>query len=376
MIDISQVRSFFPVTEEWIYFDHAAVGPLATPVVEAVQHHLATICRHGCAHHDVWDRVIDETRSRAATLIGCRPDEIALTTSTSEGANIVAKGLEFQRGDNIVVPDKEFPANLLPWKDLEQDGVEVREVPLTAGRISVERLLQQVDHRTALVAVSSVAYHNGYRIALEDLGRALAEHEIPLYVDAIQSLGVLSVDVERCAVSFLSADSHKWLMGLEGAALFYCRAEMLPRLRPPFVSWRSVEEPFNFQRPRIELAATARRFEYGAYNLAGICALNATLKLILEVGIDAISQHVLRLTDRLVRGLHERGMAVLSPRAEAERSGIVTFRYTEGQHDYTEEVVRLREKGIIVSARGGGIRVSPHLYNTEEEIDTLLEALP
>jgi len=195
-------------------------------------------------------------------------------------------------------------------------------------------------------------------------------------VDAIQSLGALPMDVKACRVSFLSADAHKWLLGMEGAALFYCSRKMLDRIRPPFVSWRSVEDPFDFHPPEMKLAKTARRFEYAAYNMAGIHALNAALKLFLETGMERIGRRVLELSARLAEKLDAKGMEILSPRGPGERSGIVTFRYPGENRDYEDLAHELEARRVVISARGGGIRAAPHFYNNEEDIEAFLEALP
>jgi selenocysteine lyase/cysteine desulfurase len=376
MQDLAALRNLYPAVKKWIYLDHAAVGTMSRPVVDAMHGYIDDVSNNGCANYLAWEATIEKTRERCASLIGCSADEIALTSSTSEGANIVAKGLGFAPGDNIVVPAMEFPANHCPWQDLEQDGVELRVVPLKGGRATIEDILERVDSRTRLAAVSSVAYHNGYRIDLKALGAALDDLGVPLYVDAIQSLGALPLDVKECAISFLSADSHKWLLGVEGAALFYCSSEMLDRIRPPYVSWRSVENPYEFHTPGLKLAGTARRFEYGAYNMGGIYGFNAALKIFLDAGMDRISERVLAIADRLAAGLEEKGMEILSPRGADERSGIVTFHHPGPSRDCEALCEELKKKNkIVVSARGGGIRVSPHFYNNENDIDGFLEAL-
>ncbi len=375
-MDIKGLRDLFPVTKKWAYLDHAATGSLADPVHEALSGHLEDFSRNGCANFPDWEKTIVETRQRCATLVGAAPEEIAITKSTSDGAIILARGLPFRRDDNIVIPDMEFPANYCPWKDLEQDGVHCRVVPLRDGRIAIDDLLAAVDGRTRLVALSSVAYHNGFRIDLKRLGEELHARGVPLYVDAIQSLGAFPIDVDECRISFLSADSHKWLLGLEGVGFFYCRRSMLDEIRPPFVSWRSMEEPFDLHATELRFAPTARRFEYAAYNLAGIFGFNAALGLLLGIGIAVIEERVLALTDRLVALLEKRGLDILSPRAEGEKSGIVTFRYIDRKVDYSALANELKRKGVVVSARGGGLRAAPHFYNNNEDLEKLLEALP
>ncbi len=372
--DLERVRALFPVTKNRVYLNHAATCPLAAPVAEAVHKHVDDLTSNASTNYEAWEVMLEELRGRCAALLGCTSAEVALTGSTSEGANIVARGLGFRPGENIVVPDMEFPANLFPWKALEQDGVSIRIVPLSEGRVTVDAILEQADARTRLVAVSSVAYHNGYRIDLETLGAALEDRGIPLYVDAIQSLGALPLDVRQCRIAFAAADSHKWLLGMEGAGLFYCASEWLDRIRPPYVSWRSVKDPFDFEKTTIDLLGTAGRFEYASYNIAGFHGFNAAAGLLLDLGIDSIAQRILSLTDHLAARMKERGIEIVSPRNEKEKSGIVTFR-APGGRDAEALVMELASRKISLTARGGGIRVSPHFYNTVEELDLLMEAL-
>ena len=255
MVDLwDSYRRLFPVTRRWIYFNHAATAPYSILTARAMERYIQDLEQEGGRSYEKWEGVREEVRLRAAALLRCRPDEVALVANTSEGANIVARGLGFEAGDNVVIPEREFPANVYPWLNLERRGVEVRRVPLREGRIDLDLFLDRVDGRTRLAALSSVAYHNGFRVDLERLGSGLAARGVPLYVDAIQSLGVFPMDVHRCRVSFLAADGHKWLLGPEGAGIFFCARDRLASLDPPFASWMSVEEPGDFDRLVLEFA--------------------------------------------------------------------------------------------------------------------------
>lgn len=372
---ISAYRELFPVTKKWAYFNHAASSPYSSLTAKAMDGYIRDFEFNGGLGYAHWEKVRNETKELGAWMLGCDSSEVAITSNTSEGANIVAQGLNFKQGDNVVVPDKEFPANLYPWLNLEQKGVETRVVPLTDGRVTVEDILAATDKHTRLVAISSVFYHNGFRVDIETLGKRLKEKGILYYVDAIQSLGVFPLDVRECCISFLAADGHKWLLAPEGAALFFCAKENLKDISPSCVSWMSVKDMGNFDSSTMNLADDARKFETGTPPYAGIAGLHQALKTFKEIGLEKIEAQVLHLTSHLADGLRKKGYKLLSPlEIPEERSGIVVF----GHPDYDPEALKdmLKDAGVIVTLRGGGVRVSPHFYNNVEEVERLLNALP
>jgi selenocysteine lyase/cysteine desulfurase len=369
-----QYRDLFPVTQNWIYFNHAATAPFCSLTAKALTRYIEDFEQNGGANYQEWEKVREETRVLAGRIMNCAPGEVALTANTSEGANIVAQGLDWQAGENVVIPAQEFPANVFPWLNLRRKGVEVRIVPLSEGRLEIEDILSRVDGRTRVVAVSSVAFHNGFRLDMETLGRELHDRGVPFYVDAIQSLGYIPTDVQRCHISYLSADGHKWLLAPEGAALFYCREDRLAEINQAYLSWLSVREPFRFDDPRLELAPGARRFECGTPNVAGTVGLHASLKFLLEAGIGRIEERVLEIVRLAAEGLQAKGYRILSPWEEGERSGILTFDHPDHAAESLRD--RLKDAGVISTLRGGGVRISPHFYNNEEEIERFLSALP
>lgn len=367
-------RELFPVIRHWIYFNHAATSPYSVLTARAVEGYVRDMKENGGMNHRRWNVVREEARVLAGCLLNCPPESVALVSNTSEGANIVAQGLDFKSGDNVVIPDMEFPANVYPWLNLGQKGIETRRVDLKKGRVLIEDICARIDGRTKLVAASSVAYHNGYRLDLESLGRRLHEAGIPLYVDAIQSLGVIPMDVRRYRIAFLCADGHKWLLAPEGAALFYCAEEWLPALKQAYLSWLSVCNPFDFDDFAQEVAPGARRFECGAPHFAGIVGLHQSMKTLLEVGIDRIMTRVLELTDQAEEGLRSKGYEILSPREKDERSGILTFSHPKRSAEELTDL--LNDSKVVTTLRGGGVRISPHFYNSEEEIERFLDILP
>ncbi len=372
-MDIDKVRELFPVTKSYIYMNHAAVSPLPAPVRGAMERHLADVCEHGMARCKEWEEAVEQGRALAARLLGCGPDEIAFLKNTSEGIATVAGGLDWQPGDNVVLPAVEFPANVYPWLNLTGQGVEVRFVPQVEGRIRCRDILQAIDNGTRVVSISFVQFLSGFRADLKAIGRECRRRGVLLCVDAIQGLGALALDVRDMQIDFLAADGHKWLLGPEGAAIFFCSRQAMPKLRPSELGWLSVENQWNLLEYKLELRRDARRFECGTLNIAGIRGLAAAMEFLLDVGIERIESRVLELTDLLCAGLERKGYRLLSPRGPNEKSGIVSFYPKSG--GAFELYRRLTAERIVVSPREGLLRVSPHFYNTQEEIERLLSKL-
>jgi selenocysteine lyase/cysteine desulfurase len=374
-VNWQRVRSFFPVTREMAYLNHAGVAPISTRVEEALRRYAAEATRYGALRYDaVYDAEVERVRGRAATLLAARPEEIAFVKNTTEGLGIVATGLDWRPGDQVICCDLEYPSNVTVWQALRDRGVETVLLRGEGGRLPPERVAEALrSPRARLLALSSVEFGSGARNDLEALGSLCREHGVLFCVDAIQSLGCLALLPETWGVDFLAADGHKWLLSVEGCGIFYCSRRLLDRLRPTVVGWRNVADNRDFDRYQSQLAPTAVRFEEGTPNTPGIFALGAALDLLLEIGITPIAERVGTLTDRLVDGLRERGAQILSPRAPAEASGIISFRMPDEQPSRT--VARLRKEGIFTVVRRGAARASPHFYNDEAEIDALLNAL-
>ena len=365
-------RREFPVTGKYIYLDHSGVAPTSLRVKTAIEAFLAESAEGGAFHYPRWAQQIVEIRRSCAQLINAGADEIAFVKSTSHGLSIVAQGLDWRPGDNVLIYEKEFPSNIYPWLNLRSRGVEVRTIPSRDGRILLEDIARLMDSRTRLLAISSVQFSNGFRIDLAKAGALCRDNNVLLCVDAIQSLGVVPMDVKAFHVDFLSADAHKWLLGPEGIGIFYCSNRLAQQLSPPLIGWKSVQNELAFDRPDFLLKTNALRFEEGSLNLLGIFGLGAALALLFEVGIEQIEQRVLDLGDLILQEAGKRGCRVLTPRARHERGGNITV---AGNFDPALMRDALREKKIMVNARGGGIRVSPHFYNTTEEIITLFAML-
>jgi selenocysteine lyase/cysteine desulfurase len=375
VINWARTRSYFPVTRELAYLNHAGVAPISTRAQEAIERFSAEATRFGAFHYTrAYDHEIERVRGRAAELLSARPGEIAFVKNTTEGLGIVASGLDWQAGDRVVTCDLEYPSNVYPWWHLKSQGVETVMLAGVGGALPLESLESALrDPRVRLVSLSSVQFGSGARTDLAAVGRLCRERGVLFCVDAIQSLGCFPIDVEACGIDFLAADGHKWLLSVEGCGLFFCARRSLDLLTPRVVGWRSVTDNLDFDRYHLELQPGAGRFEEGTPNVPGIFALGAAIDLLLELDVEAIAARVLALTDRLVQGLAVRGAQLRSPRADGAASGIVSFRLPHEEPDAT--VKRLQAEGVFVIARRGGVRASPHFYNDEGDLDRLLQAL-
>ena len=364
-------RRQMPVTARWAYLDHAAVAPLPQPTSDAIAAWLQQAASEGDTCWQQWAAAVENTRSLASELIHAEPDEIALVPNTTFGLNVVARGFPWQPGDNVVVPENEFPSNLYAWMSLEEVGVQTRRVPLEHGRLDIQRLIEACDQRTRLIAVSWVGYASGWRIDVAELCRAAHDRNVLVMLDAIQGLGVFPLDVAATEVDFLAADGHKWLLGPEGAGIFYLRREHLPLLKSVQSGWNSVIGRHDFNhidwRPREEAA----RFEGGTQNMVGCIGLGASLELLRGVGVTSehspVAEAILALANDAKSMLEAAGAELISPCVPSHDSGIITFRVPG--RDPHELRKRSLAMGVALSVRGGGLRISLHGYNNRDDLE-------
>jgi selenocysteine lyase/cysteine desulfurase len=372
-MDWTAFRAEFPVTGQWAFLDHAAVAPLPKVAVSALHEYADSLASHGIGAISHWTHRIREVRALAARLLNAAPEEIAFIKNTSEGVSFVAEGFPFQPGDNVVLAAEEYPANQYPWMNQGYRGVEVRSVPSRGHRIDIDDLRKAIDARTRIVSLSFVEFASGFRNDLNAVGAMCRERNILFFVDAIQGLGVYPFDVRQTPVDFLAADSHKWLLGPEGQGIFWIRRELVDRLHCVSVGWNSVVDPLNFGKIDFQLKPGADRWESGALNVAGIAAMGASLQLLLNMGIERIQRRVEELTDYLCELAPNAGFEVFSSRLPGEKSGIVSLR--TGQRDPVTLVRQCRQARVIINQRVGRLRVSPHAYNNQHDLDRLLDAL-
>ena len=369
------VRREFPPRDNLIHLNHAGVAPWPARTAEAVCRFAEENARFGPLHYERWLKVEHELRRQAQTLLNApSPEDIALVKNTSEGLSMVAYGLQWQSGDNVVISDAEFPSNRIVWESLGDLGVEVRQARLAMAETPEDALFAAADEHTRLISISSVQYASGLRMDLARIGAWCRAHGVLFCVDAIQSLGALPCDVQAIGADFLVADGHKWLLAPEGLALFYVAERVRPVLRPTQYGWHMTEAPHDFERRCWKPAASARRYECGSPNMLGIQALSASLSLILEIGLDNISRIILDNTSYLIERIEEMpGMSVHSPQDPQRRSGIVSCCHASRP---SMEIVRyLREHGVICAERAVNIRISPHFYTGKSRLEHALGLL-
>jgi len=370
----NDMRTLFPIAPRYAYLDHAAIAPLSTPVRSTMEVFLGRLTEEpfDLAH---WERLRGQVRVRVAELLAVGPESIAFTKNTTSGLGLVAAGLDWEAGDNIVGVDREFPANIYPWMGLKRKGVELRLYRPEQGRIDLKALARLCDRRTRVVAISAVQFWSGFRTDLDALRTALKGHDALLVVDAIQAAGAMHLDLSSAPVDFLCAGAQKWLLGPIGVGFAYVGPRMLERLNPVTIGTDSVVRDEEYFQYDLTLKPDARRFEEAAPNYPGILGMGAAVNLLLRAGSRAVEEVVLRLADRLRDELPRRGYElVLKPALPSERSGIVSFRHPRMVP--AELQTRLREAGVIVSLRSDFLRASAHYYNSDQDLDRLLEALP
>lgn len=368
-MDITEYRKYFPITEQYTFLDNSGVAPVSTLVRDTVDSFLDEAVHGATFAYEGWMEQVEEARKACAVLAGCAPDEIAFVRSTSHGISIVASGYPWKKGDKVVTYEKEFPSNMYPWLNLESRGVEVRRVPPgDNGFLTVDDIKKHIDQGTRLVSVSSVQFTNGCRIDAGELGRYCREKGVMLFIDSIQSMGVVPFDVKRDNIDFTAADGHKWLLSPEGTGFFYCRKELIADINPPLLGWNSVINESEYEKIDFTLKGNASRFEEGSMNIMGVLALGASVRMLLEAGIENIRERVQYLGDLVIENCNRRGFELTSPAEYNSRAGIVCFR---GDFDPARVRDELNKSGVMVNVRGGGLRVSPHFYNNEEDIENL-----
>lgn len=363
------VQPYFQLDDDIVHLNHAAVAPWPLTTAQAVMAFAEENARRGSIDYDQWLLREKELRNRLARLINaCSTDEIAILKSTSEGLSLIAYGLHWSPGDNIVIPAEEFPSNRIVWQSLADLGVETRLIPITRVADPEQALLNAIDARTRLLSSSSVQYATGLRLDLERLGQVCRQSGVLFCVDAIQSIGALRFDVQAAQADFVVADGHKWMLGPEGTALFYCRQELIDKLALKQYGWHMVQHAADFDRKAWQPHAAAQRFECGSPNMTGITALHASLGLLLDIGMARVEQQVMEQAGYLRERLSElENIEILSPQQNARRSGIVLFRRSDVD---TEALYRyLQKHRVLCAMRGGGVRFSPHFYTPRSKLD-------
>ena len=373
-MDPLEARHLFPLVEHYIHMNHAGVSPMSQRARAAIEQVIDASMNR--PYRDRWAQdEADRVRELVARLINASADSIALTRSTAHGMSLLAQGMDWKAGDNVVGATGEYPANVYPWMALEARGVDFRQATPVDGRIIPDAIFSLVDARTRVVALSHVEFWNGFRLDIEAIGAECRRRGIVLAADVMQSAGAMRVDVERLNIDFCAAGAGKWLMGPPGIGFCFCVPALLERIRPVVVGAGSVAAHDSYFEYDLTLAPGARRFEESVVSLLDTAAFGAALEVLMEVGAGMVENRVLDLAARLGKGLAASGCEIVEPwpRTRAESSGIVSFR----KPGITAPAV-LRDLGaahVIARTHQDFVRLSPHFYNTEEEVDRVLDLL-
>ncbi|MBI2823891.1 MAG: aminotransferase class V-fold PLP-dependent enzyme [Planctomycetia bacterium] len=369
----ADLRCAMPVARQWAYFDHAAVAPLPEPARAAMVAWADDMAVNGDTGWNGWEARLEDVRAAGARLLGADAAEIALVRNTTEGITLVAEGFPWRDGDNVVTLADEFPSNQYPWMNLASRGVACRRVEAVEGRVDLAAIERACDARTRIIAISWVNYAHGWRNDLDALVDLAHGRRALLFVDAIQGLGVFPLDVRRTPIDFLAADGHKWLLGPEGAGLFYLRREHLGLLRPIGVGWNSVRHGRDYSRIELAVKDSAARYEGGSYNMAGFAGLASSMELLGRYRLEDLSARVLAVTDDACERLARIGATISSHRETLRASGIVAFDLPG--RNLLSVKKQLLTRHVVISFRGGRLRISPHAYSNEEDLERLIAGL-
>jgi selenocysteine lyase/cysteine desulfurase len=369
-MDIAEIREKIPALQQYTHLNCAAVSPLFSDSVRVIQESVENRGGKGNFDYFGWIEEMQECKKKIAALINGSSDEIAFMLNTTEGINTVASMIPWKKGDTVITSDLEFPSNSIPWYYLQKKGVEVKTIRNVNGEIRPEDIERALDDHTKLVALSYVQFGNGFRADVAEIAKICKEHDALLFCDVIQGLGAVNLDVRKTGIDFFAAAGYKWLMGPLGVGIFYIKKENIERFDPPYIGWFSLKEEADQEMAgldHISFAESAQRFETGGKSFALLKGLEASVDALLDIGIKSIEKRVLHLSQYVI----DRAEHVITPRDEKKRAGIVNM-----DHPNPEKAVeRLGERDILVSPRMGGIRVSTHFWNTEEDIDRLFEHL-
>lgn len=365
----------FPILNHGLYANHAAIAPWPLVTTQAVVAFAQENCETGPENYSHWLRRETQLRKMLTRLINAvSSEDIALLKNTTEGISIVANGIGWHSGDNLVIPKDEFPSNRLPWLALREKGVEVREVDIRSTDEPEQALIARMDDRTRLLSVSAVQWTDGLRLKLEILGKTCQENKILFFVDAIQALGALQMDVQACGIDFLAADGHKWLLAPEGIAVFYCRETVRDQLQLRQLGWHMVDEPYQFNRKDWQPSKTAMRFEAGSPNTLGQTALIASLGLLQGIAMDQVEAYIAANSLALSEGLTDiSAVELLRPYERQRLSGIVSFTTPGLDPAAVHRMLKIRR--LSCALRGDAIRLSPHFYQAGKPVQEMLAVI-
>jgi selenocysteine lyase/cysteine desulfurase len=375
-MNVAQIRKSFPITEKWNYLNHAVVSPLPTYVRDAIVQFLYNRVTDGGISYTEWFKEVESSRSVMGNLLKTSGNNIAFFNNTSHAMNTISDILPLKKDDEILISDLEFPSNTFPWVKQQSKGIGVKWLRSHNGILDISDIKRALTENTKVIAISHVCYYNGYKVDVEALSDLAQERDLILVIDAMQSLGALEIDLHKLNIDFLASNSYKWLLGPFGIATLYCKENWISKLSPNSIGWYSAKDIWSRELEQFIPADTARRFETGHPNFEGIKGIRASVEFMLQIGTRSIEDRVIALNTKIREELGLiKEVEILSPSKDI--SGITLFRVP--RIDSAKVVNILRAKGIVVFSQrwkdGIGVKVSPHFYNTEEEVEEFLKGI-
>jgi selenocysteine lyase/cysteine desulfurase len=384
-MNLNEVRKQIPLLARNVYLDNAGAGPPPIAVYDAMRSFLDEWRDYG-EKWEAWLLEVVRARKEFGRLIGAGVDDVACVPNVTSGLAAIASALRLKPGQNVVVSELNFPTNVYMWHSLKEKGLisEVRVLKAENGKVPISSFEKAVDDKTAAVSVDYVSWINGCREDIPNVTRITHSHGALMIVDAFHAVGVFPVDVQRLGVDVLTCGTYKWLMGPHGTAFLYVSHEASDKLEPSIVGWHGISDSVvarvqskqdTFGRPfdlrGVDPAKDATRFEWGTWSVITVAGARAAIEFTQKYSPDYRAPRIERLNGRLLDGIRKKMNKITSPEGKERRSGIVTFEVDEA----VKVAQRLQQEGVVVAARVNVLRVSPHFYNTEEEIDILLEKI-
>lgn len=372
-MNVDNIRNLFPHIKKNInYLNHASRGPLCTPVIDSLNKAIDEQSSEQIDNYQSFLETMEETRELIGEMLNTKSNRISFLDNTTNGINVIANGIKWKRGDRVLLNDIEFPANVYPFLNLRSEGVEVDFIKSQNGIIPADKIIEAIKPATRLVSISYVQFLSGYRADLEIIGKVCREKGVIFSVDAIQALGAVNLDVEKCNIDFLSCGSQKWLLGLQGFAFIFVAVNLQEKMQPKNIGWLSVENAWDLLHYDLKLKSSALTFQGGTVNNFGVNALNSSLKLFFEFGLKNIESNVISNSRYIISKLNELGYSSsLSDLGDNNIAGIISFPHPDANKVYQH----LAKEKIFISAREGYVRISPHFYNTLGEFDYLISEL-
>jgi selenocysteine lyase/cysteine desulfurase len=371
-----QIRQLFPIRNEFVYLNHAAVSPPPTNALAAIQEQLTDVAANGSLNYRHWVARKESSRKLAAEMLNACPEQIAFMRNTSDALSCIANGLQWKTGENIVTFENEFPSNVYAWRQIrDKFGVELRFCPERDGRIDLDEFCRLIDDKTRVVALSAVQYASGFRADLQKIGEAARSVDALFVVDVIQAMGVCPLDVETDLIDAAAGAFHKWMLTPEGIGFLYLSDRARNRVEPTLIGWISAKNPEDYSNFEQEFKSGALPWETGTFASCLFYALESNFKLLLETGTTKIFDYLNGLGDFLCENLPDKDYEIFSSRLENEKSPIVCIKNRNGI-SAMEIYKHLQQQKIIVAPRGDRLRIAPHIYNTQADIEKLIAALP